>query len=150
MKKACYLVLILVCLLVSCTQEPPVLTNEADCIAAVGIHAVNEIIKDGNLKGYTKTILERANYHNMSNVSITVDLGSINSKWGTQTVVVSGQLSVVYDEEYPSEYPRTTTYNISYSYMGVKHTLELKIRATGISSSQYNVLKVDGVEYRMK
>ena len=79
------------------------LTNEAECIAAVGIHAVNEIIKDGNLKGYTKTILERANYHNMSNVSITVDLSSINSKWGTQTVVVSGQLSVVYDEEYPSE-----------------------------------------------
>jgi len=147
------LILLTVFLICSCNMEPE-LTAEADRIATVGINSVSDIInkydKSGHYDGLSVVLGDNdLVVYNFSNCSTTIDLSNLYPSWGTKTVVISGQVSLKFDA-YPESYPATMTLNIRYLYGGETHTLEMKVRVTGISSMTASAIKVDGVSYKPK
>ena len=139
---------IMVC---SCNMDPEI-SGDAEKTLRVGMGAVEYIMNkyqtDGSYPGLN--IVAGDNYVmvlNFSNCSATLDLSAIDPSLGTKTVVVNGQVSYKF-EAYPESYPSTMTFNISFSYGGSFHTLEMKVRATGVSSMSATNIKVDGKKYR--
>lgn len=144
------LILLSVLLICSCNMEPNI-TAEADRIGGIGIYAAgdvsNKYYESGSYAGFDVVVGENnLIVYNYSRCSTTVDLSGIDPSLGKTTVVISGQISFRYDA-YPEMYPSTTNYNISFTYAGKTHSLEMKSRTTGVTSTTISSIKVDGVSY---
>ena len=151
LKRITVLLIILFSLFVvcSCKQEPD-LTEEAEKIATVGLRSSIEIMnvynETGSYTGVSTRISGSTICFSFSNASITLDFSDMDSSIGIQTVKVNGEVVFSY-EALPATYPYSVTYNLSYTYAGKNHTLEIKGRFTGVSSSTVSLLKVDGKSY---
>ena len=147
------IVLLFICIFVfmffSCKMEPePELSDEAYIVARVGIRTESQIansyINNGSYSGVSQSSTGTGTvYYYYNNASASVDCSDMGL--GTITVKLSGQVKVTFPN-YPSMYPNIYTYDISYTYLGNRHTLEYEIKETGVSSSEITRLKVDGVE----
>lgn len=143
------MILLAVFLLCSCNMDPE-LSGDAEKVADVGIQSVTDVVNKYNESGSYSglTIVAGDNYvltYNFANCSTTVDLSQYGL--GTKTVVINGQVATRY-EAYPEAFPATATYNISFRYDGVTHTMEVKLRMTGVSSGTATNIKIDGKKYK--
>ncbi len=147
-KSVVILLLITVLTICSCKLEPE-LSGEAEVVAQVGTKAATSISnvynENGSYDGLTVTYYGNSVYFNYSDASIELDLSDVSL--GTKTVTINGQ-SIINYEDYPSIYPATQTFNISFEYDGIEHTLEAKVRVTGVSSISVTGIKVDGTSYK--
>lgn len=143
------LILLTALLICSCNMDPE-LSGDAEKVATVGVHAVSDVMNKYNESGSYPglTIVEGSNYVltlNFSNCTTTVDLSEYGL--GTKTVTIDNQVVLKY-EAYPELYPASQTFNIKFQYDGSSHTMEMKIRMTGVSSGTVTGIKIDGKKYK--
>ena len=148
------LIIVSIVTLCSCNADPdadlPDITRDAEAVATVGIVSSESIMTEyfdkGSYPGVTTTEGDDSICLNYNDASVSMDLSSIIPSLGTVDVTIRGQIVMKY-EAYPEYYPATMKFNIYFSYAGENHTLELTVRATGVSSITASFVKVDGVRY---
>ena len=146
---AIVLILVALVLVCSCKSEPE-MTKDVERVASVGLVSSSSIVdryaETGSYTGVSHRVGDNAICYTLSNASITIDLSSIEATMGTHTITVSGE--IVYDyEAYSATYAYSVSYNVRFAYAGKDHTLEIKGRWTGVSSTKVSLLKVDGTSY---
>lgn len=144
------LILLTVILICSCNMEPNI-TAEAARIGTIGILSAGDVSskyhESGSYAGVDVVVGDNnLIVYNFNKCSTTIDLSGVDPSLGKTTVVINGQISFRY-EAYPEIYPSTTNYNITFSYAGKTHSLEMKSRSTGVSSTTISSIKIDGVSY---
>ena len=150
-KRGTFIVLILIALLLVCScKNEPEPNHEVEKIAGAGVLASVDIISQysetGSYTGVSLKTTDNTACFSFTNATVSTDLSSIDASMGTHTIKVNGEVVYTY-EAYPATYPFSLSYNISFSYAGSNHTLELKGRATGVSTQSFSLLKVDGKSY---
>lgn len=148
-KSVIVLFLIILVLMCSCKTEPEP-DDEVGKVAGAGVLASTQMMTEYTEKGSYKGVAE-VDTDNMicfyfSNATASVNLSELDASMGTHTITVSGEAVFNY-ESYPATYPFSVSYNIEFIFAGATHTLELKGRATGVSTRSFSLLKVDGKTY---
>ena len=143
------LIFVAIALICSCKSEPE-LSGEADRVASVGLVASSSILdkysETGSYSGVSMRVSGNTICYSLSDASITIDLSIVEASMGTHTIKVDGEVVYTY-EAYPATYPYSVSYNIRFTYAGKNHTLEIKGKWTGVSSTTVSLLKVDGKSY---
>lgn len=144
-------IIIAIVSLCSCKSEPE-LSEKDEKVATVGLYALAETLgqysENDSYKGVSFVISQdnSTGVFSFNNVSIPTNLTEIDSSWGTQTILLNGELVLKYEAP-PASYPRTATINISFTFGGKTHTMEVIEKETGISSRKITYFKFDGTEY---